>query len=191
MYFVALAADYEGTLAEDGRVAEEAIAALRSFRQSGRMLILVTGRELPDLRRAFLHLDLFDATVAENGAVLVAAFLCDIRDDAEGGHRRLRRFHVAGCHSDRTIALGRALTEAAQIRLTYIAGIRDDLLPRNTKSRRPPTSSTRCSTPLSGRVSLIPSTRSQLLPRTIWGRISAGNWNACAQRGSAAGSPPT
>jgi hydroxymethylpyrimidine pyrophosphatase-like HAD family hydrolase len=71
MYFVALATDYDGTLAEDGLVAEETIAALRSFRQSGRKLILVTGRELPDLRRVFSHLDLFDAAVVENGAVLV------------------------------------------------------------------------------------------------------------------------
>ena len=30
---------------------------------------------------------------------------------------------------DRAIALARALTEAAQVRLTYITGIRDDLLP--------------------------------------------------------------
>src|SRR3954469_13421624 len=71
MYFVALATDYDGTLAEDGRVAEETVAALRSFKQSGRKLILVTGRELPDLRRVFSHLDLFDAAVVENGAVLV------------------------------------------------------------------------------------------------------------------------
>jgi len=71
MYFVALATDYDGTLAEDGRVAEETVAALRSFRQSGRELILVTGRELADLRRVFANLDLFDAAVVENGAVLV------------------------------------------------------------------------------------------------------------------------
>ena len=71
MYFVALATDYDGTLAEDGQVSEETVAALRSFRQSGRKLILVTGRELPDLRRVFSHLDLFDAAVVENGAVLV------------------------------------------------------------------------------------------------------------------------
>jgi hypothetical protein len=71
MYFVALATDYDGTLAEDGRVAEETVAALQSFKQSGRKLILVTGRELPDLRRVFSHLDLFDAAVVENGAVLV------------------------------------------------------------------------------------------------------------------------
>jgi ribosomal protein S12 methylthiotransferase accessory factor len=59
----------------------------------------------------------------------LAAFICDIRDLSAGDPRRLRRFHGAGCHPDRTIALSRALTEAAQTRLTYIAGIRDDLLP--------------------------------------------------------------
>ena len=57
----------------------------------------------------------------------IPAFVCDIpaaRDDPAGG---LRRFRGSGCHPSRTVALARALTEAAQIRLTYIAGIRDDL----------------------------------------------------------------
>jgi YcaO-like protein with predicted kinase domain len=57
----------------------------------------------------------------------IAAFLCDIRDPSAGDPTRLRRFHGSGCHVDRNIALARALTEAAQTRLTYIAGIRDDL----------------------------------------------------------------
>lgn len=59
----------------------------------------------------------------------IAAFLCDIRDLAAGDPHRLRRHHGSGCHADRVIALSRALTEAAQARLTYIAGIRDDLSP--------------------------------------------------------------
>jgi ribosomal protein S12 methylthiotransferase accessory factor len=67
----------------------------------------------------------------------IAVFLCDIRDDREGDPRRLRRFHGAGCHPERAIALTRALTEAAQTRLTYIAGIRDDLLP--AEYEEPPT----------------------------------------------------
>jgi YcaO-like protein with predicted kinase domain len=37
----------------------------------------------------------------------------------------------AGCHLTRDIALSRALTEAAQVRTTYIAGSRDDLSPRD------------------------------------------------------------
>ena len=60
----------------------------------------------------------------------IATLLCDIHDPSMDAPRRLRRFHGAGCHPDRTIALARALTEAAQTRLTYITGIRDDLLPR-------------------------------------------------------------
>jgi ribosomal protein S12 methylthiotransferase accessory factor len=59
----------------------------------------------------------------------IAAFLCEIRDEAPGDPRRPRRFHGSGCHADRAIALSRALTEAAQTRLTYIAGLRDDLSP--------------------------------------------------------------
>jgi YcaO-like protein with predicted kinase domain len=57
------------------------------------------------------------------------AFLCEIRDVALSEPMQLRRFHGAGCHADRGIALARALTEAAQTRLTYIAGVRDDLSP--------------------------------------------------------------
>ncbi len=63
------------------------------------------------------------------GDIAVPAFLCQIRDPSPGDPRWLRRFQGAGCHPDRGVALARALTEAAQTRLTYIAGIRDDLLP--------------------------------------------------------------
>jgi YcaO-like protein with predicted kinase domain len=59
----------------------------------------------------------------------IAAFLCEIRDFSAGDPQRPTRFHGSGCHADRTVALVRALTEAAQTRLTYIAGIRDDLSP--------------------------------------------------------------
>jgi YcaO-like protein with predicted kinase domain len=59
----------------------------------------------------------------------IAAFICDICDLSPGDPGGLRRFHGGGCHPDRRIALSRALTEAAQARLTYIAGMRDDLLP--------------------------------------------------------------
>ena len=59
----------------------------------------------------------------------IAAFLCEIRDRSPADPRRLRRHHGSGCHADCRIALARALTEAAQTRLTYIAGIRDDLAP--------------------------------------------------------------
>jgi YcaO-like protein with predicted kinase domain len=69
--------------------------------------------------------------------IAVAAFVCDICDLSVHEPRRLRHFHGAGCHPDRAIALARALTEAAQTRLTYITGIRDDLLP--VEYEEPPT----------------------------------------------------
>jgi HAD superfamily hydrolase (TIGR01484 family) len=70
MYFVALATDYDGTPAEPGRVHAPTLEALDRLKAGGRRLILVTGRELPDLRAAFPELDRFDAVVAENGALL-------------------------------------------------------------------------------------------------------------------------
>ncbi|HUC10290.1 MAG TPA: HAD-IIB family hydrolase [Stellaceae bacterium] len=70
MYFVAFATDYDGTLAEDGRVAPETLSALKALHQSGRKLILVTGRELPELQRVFPEIGEFDLVVAENGALL-------------------------------------------------------------------------------------------------------------------------
>jgi hydroxymethylpyrimidine pyrophosphatase-like HAD family hydrolase len=46
------------------------VTALLRARESGRRVILITGRELENLRQIFPGLDLFDAVVAENGAVL-------------------------------------------------------------------------------------------------------------------------
>ncbi len=70
MRFLALAADYDGTLARDGRVAPETCDALRRLRETGRKLILVTGRRLPELQEGFPEHGLFDLIVAENGALL-------------------------------------------------------------------------------------------------------------------------
>jgi len=56
----------------------------------------------------------------------VPAFHCMI---CEGGSRPGHIGIGSGCHPDRAIALLRALTEAAQTRLTYISGARDDLDP--------------------------------------------------------------
>lgn len=70
MRFHALATDYDGTIATHGVVDEATIAALERLLASGRRLIMVTGRELPDLMQAFPRLDLFEIIVAENGALL-------------------------------------------------------------------------------------------------------------------------
>ncbi|PMS21728.1 haloacid dehalogenase [Trinickia dabaoshanensis] len=70
MRFVALATDYDNTIATDGRVSDDTWSALERLRQSGRHLILVSGRELEDLRSICPRLDLFSRVVAENGGVL-------------------------------------------------------------------------------------------------------------------------
>ena len=70
MRFLALATDYDGTLATEGVVDPQTVTALRRLAATGRKLILVTGRQLNDLLRVFPDARLFDAVVAENGAVL-------------------------------------------------------------------------------------------------------------------------
>jgi hydroxymethylpyrimidine pyrophosphatase-like HAD family hydrolase len=70
MRFRAIASDYDGTLARDGRVDGNTLAGLERARQSGRKVILVTGRELSSLRDVFSSFYLFDWIVAENGALL-------------------------------------------------------------------------------------------------------------------------
>jgi hydroxymethylpyrimidine pyrophosphatase-like HAD family hydrolase len=70
MHYLALATDYDGTIAHDGVTDDATLAALRRVKASGRKLILVTGRELEDLFATFAHTDLFDLAVVENGALL-------------------------------------------------------------------------------------------------------------------------
>jgi hydroxymethylpyrimidine pyrophosphatase-like HAD family hydrolase/energy-coupling factor transporter ATP-binding protein EcfA2 len=67
----AFACDYDGTIADRGRLQPPTAAALARVRQSGRKLILVTGRMLDDLKSVCPDVDrMFDAIVAENGALL-------------------------------------------------------------------------------------------------------------------------
>jgi HAD superfamily hydrolase (TIGR01484 family) len=70
MRYQALAADYDGTIAHHGAVDEPTLTALRRLRESGRKLVLVTGRELPELLGVFPEIAVFDRVVAENGALL-------------------------------------------------------------------------------------------------------------------------
>ena len=71
------------------------------------------------LRAAGARLTLWDATWEAGVAVVVAEIvLPDLPTSWRG----------AGCHPSPAVALSRALTEAAQSRLTYISGARDDLV---------------------------------------------------------------
>ena len=53
-------------------------------------------------------------------------FVCALADRGPNVMGHVYSSHGSGCHVAREIALARALTEAAQTRLTYIAGTRDD-----------------------------------------------------------------
>jgi HAD superfamily hydrolase (TIGR01484 family) len=70
MRFLLLATDYDGTLASDGTVTDRTLAALDRLRASGRRIMLVTGRHLPDLCEIFPKLELFDRVIVENGGLL-------------------------------------------------------------------------------------------------------------------------
>lgn len=60
-------------------------------------------------------------------------YSCLIADNSP--FRKLGHYAGAGTHAHRGIALCRALTEAVQSRLTYIAGSRDDMFPKDYKTK--------------------------------------------------------
>lgn len=70
MRYHVLATDYDGTLATDGHVDDLTIKALKRMLASGRHLVMVTGRELPELISIFPEIELFEWVVAENGGLL-------------------------------------------------------------------------------------------------------------------------
>jgi hydroxymethylpyrimidine pyrophosphatase-like HAD family hydrolase len=70
MRFSVLALDYDGTIALDGVLDPDVRAAIAEVRGRGITVVLVTGRTLSDLTRVMGDLQLVDAVVAENGAVL-------------------------------------------------------------------------------------------------------------------------
>ncbi len=65
-----LATDYDGTLAHHGVVSPETLGAIERLRAAGKKLVLVTGRELEELKQVFPEIGLCDLVVAENGALL-------------------------------------------------------------------------------------------------------------------------
>jgi HAD superfamily hydrolase (TIGR01484 family) len=70
MRYLAIATDYDGTLAQDGEVEPETLKALAALKKSGRKIILVSGREFADLQRVFPEYEIFDRLVLENGATV-------------------------------------------------------------------------------------------------------------------------
>ena len=69
MKLAAIAVDYDGTLTTNGRLSRDAVDAIGYARAQGIKMLLVTGRRLAHLEDD-TDLAMFDAVVAENGAVL-------------------------------------------------------------------------------------------------------------------------
>ncbi len=70
MHCRVLGCDFDGTGASNGALAPEFVAALERAKAAGWTSLLVTGRVLEELRMLCGEVSIFDAVVAENGAVV-------------------------------------------------------------------------------------------------------------------------
>jgi len=82
---------------------------------------------LSKFERAAIDVAVWDVT----SDVGIPAFACTIIDNEERAPHYLHANSGMGCHLTRHIALTRALSEAAQTRLTFISGARDDVTRRD------------------------------------------------------------
>src|SRR5438067_629341 len=107
MRYFAMAADYDGTLASSGTVADSTLDAIERLLASGRKFLVVTGRVLPDLLEVFPQLSLCERLVAESGAVLYTPATKDIRllapPPIPAFVEELRRRNVTPLHVGETI----------------------------------------------------------------------------------------
>lgn len=84
----------------------------------------------PSCCQALERFDQADIAVAVwqiDSSIGIPVFFCGISDRSRDPLRRMPSAAGAGCHPCRAVALLRALTEAAQSRLTIISGSRDDV----------------------------------------------------------------
>ena len=70
MQYLVFATDFDETLSHDGTVSVETLDALKRLADSGRKIVLVTGREMNSLKTTFPTLNYFHWIVAENGGVI-------------------------------------------------------------------------------------------------------------------------
>ena len=127
MRYLAVATDYDGTLAEQGTVRPETVAAVERLRKSGRRVVLVTGRELRDLQTVFDRFDLFDLVVAENGALLYRPQTREEKCVAEPPPpalaERLRERGAIPLHTGRVIVATREPYEVAALEVVRELGL--------------------------------------------------------------------
>jgi YcaO-like protein with predicted kinase domain len=101
---------------------------------------------LQKFRRAGLNVVVWDLT-SDLG---VACFLCQLVEEESDWAFQIGRAEGLGCHTDRGIALGRALCEAAQSRLCAISGARDDMTQASIARIRDPSTIRRAQHDLGG-----------------------------------------
>lgn len=70
MYCRVFACDFDGTIASNGHLVPEVAAALATARTQGFTTLLVTGRVHEEVEHLCADLSMFDAVVAENGALV-------------------------------------------------------------------------------------------------------------------------
>ncbi len=129
--FRALACDYDGTLASHDLIGPEALEGLGRAREAGLRLLLVTGRTFFELVRVCERLDLFDAVVAENGAVLYYPRGGMIRDQAPPPPLRLlAELDRRGIHYEHgRVIVGTGRSDEARVRAALeAAGVGLDLV---------------------------------------------------------------
>ena len=125
MRWPVLACDYDGTLAHDGILTAATLAALDGFRDAGGRLLMVTGREIPDLQSVCKVLDRFEWIVAENGALLYrpadgfSKLLC-----AEASAELAKRLAMAGVQP---LSVGRAIIAMREPYETVAVGLIKEL----------------------------------------------------------------
>ena len=84
----------------------------------------ISGAVLAMLKEAGVYACIWDCT---NADIAVPVYVCEVLDAPDTGRRRLLgSYNGSGCHLSAEVAFVRALTEAVQSRLTFIAGSRDD-----------------------------------------------------------------
>jgi len=76
---------------------------------------------LKKIQKASIDVQIWDMT----SEIHLPVFCCTLFDHEIG--RKTQIFSGQGCHFDKEVALCRAITEAVQVRLTFIAGSRDDV----------------------------------------------------------------
>lgn len=87
---------------------------------------------LEKLQRARVEATIWDLS----DALEVPCFLCEVIDAEQDPFRGIPSARGMGCHSDRGVALARAICEAVQSRLTLISGARDDIVKFDERARR-------------------------------------------------------